>query len=109
MRLFLGVLLAAGWLAGADFKIVVVGSDRSSWSSDEAAMAAYRKAAPKAQIVRAATAADVTREVADADGIIGGGAKGQVWEAEKLTWVRTYIAGVGEYLWEGFFDSGGAL
>jgi D-2-hydroxyacid dehydrogenase (NADP+) len=96
---------AAASLGAASFKIVVVGSDRSSWSSDDHAMAAYKSAAPNAQIVLARTAADVSREVVDADGIIGGVTKDQFATAKKLKWVQTYSAGVEQYRWREFLDS----
>src|SRR5258708_17184227 len=83
----------------------VGGLGRRSGASGDGAMDAYKSAAPNGQIMLAPTAADVSREVMDAEGIIGGVTKDQFATAKKLKWVQTYSAGVEQYRWKEFLDS----
>ena len=93
--LLLASLSLAGIAYAADAKIVFnATNDHNKWAYTEAAMAGYRSAAAGASIVIARSPADLEREAADADAVIGGLSKDVFAKAKKLRWVQTYSAGV---------------
>lgn len=99
------LLVNLGW--AADKKILIQASSRQSWVSTDAAPARYRAAAGAgADIVVARSAAEFSREVANADGVIGGITQADFPAAKKLKWVQTISAGVEAYsLWPEFVQS----
>jgi len=100
------LLSAAGVLRAADKKIVINAVDEHNhWAFTDEAVSGYRKAGDGAAIVLAKTGADMARETADADGVIGGLSKDQFLKAKKLKWVQTYSAGVEGYRWPEFLQS----
>lgn len=108
MRKLLSLLLIlSAALLAADKKIVIQANTNSPWVSDDAAMAGYRKASGgQADIVLTKSAAEFAREVADADGVIGGISKALYPKAAKLKWVQTTSAGVEAYsFWPEFVKS----
>jgi phosphoglycerate dehydrogenase-like enzyme len=104
--LALAALWAAGTAHGAGVKIVFNGvSHHNDWAYTDAAVASYRAVADGGSIVIARTAADLEREAAEADAVIGGLTKDVFAKAKKLRWVQTYSAGVEMYRWEEFLNS----
>src|SRR3954470_12290070 len=94
------VLWPAGVLPAAEKKIVINAIDaHNSWAFTEEAVRDYKSAGGDAAIVVARSAADMNREVTDADGVIGGLSKDMFAKAGKLKWVQTYSAGVEAYRW----------
>jgi phosphoglycerate dehydrogenase-like enzyme len=107
-RLLVSILLLAAPAFTADKKILIQGSSRQSWVSSDSAMARYRAAAgAEADIVVTRSPAEFAREVANADGVIGGISKEDFAAAKKLKWVQTISAGVEAYsFWPEFIKSG---
>ena len=107
MRTVLTFLLsAAAVLSAADHKIVINAVDNhNSWAFTEDALRDYRNAGQGAAIVVAKSQADMARETADADGVIGGISKDQFAKARNLKWLQTYSAGVEAYRWKEFLES----
>ena len=107
MRTVLTFLLsAAAVLSAADHKIVINAVDNhNSWAFTEDALRDYRNAGQGAAIVVAKSQADMARETADADGVIGGISKDQFAKARNLKWLQTYSAGVEGYRWKEFLES----
>src|SRR5690242_15681646 len=107
MRTVLTFLLsAAAVLSAADHKIVINAVDNhNKWAFTEEALREYKNAGQGAAIVVAKSQADMAREAADADGVIGGISKDQFAKARNLKWVQTYSAGVEAYRWKEFLDS----
>src|SRR5206468_240824 len=104
------VLSAAGALSAAEKKIVINAVDsHNGWAFTEQALRDYRNAGDGAAIVLARSPADLAREVADADGIIGGISKDLFAKATKIKWVQTYSAGVEAYRWKEFLESSAVL
>lgn len=99
------ILLAAGALAAAGPKIVIAGGDRYSWATSDKAMEGYRAAVADGTIILTRSAAEVDKEIVDADGIIGGVTQAQFAKAKKLRWVQTYSAGVENLRWKEFLES----
>src|SRR3984893_8401831 len=105
MRLVLAILLAAV-LSAADRKIVINAVDsHNRWAFTDDALRDYRTAGQGAAIVVAKSPADVGREIADADAVIGGLSQDQFAKAKNLKWVQTYSAGVEGYRWKEFLES----
>jgi phosphoglycerate dehydrogenase-like enzyme len=106
-RLFVAVILLASLGLAADKKILIQASSRQSWVSNDAAMARYRAAAGTgADIVVVRTPAEFSREVANADAVIGGIGKEDFPAAKKLKWVQAISAGVEAYsFWPEFVQS----
>jgi phosphoglycerate dehydrogenase-like enzyme len=106
MRAGLTVLLsAAGALSAADRKIVINAvDDHNRWAFTEDALREYRNMGNGAAIVLARSNADMARETADADAVIGGISKDLFANAKKLKWVQTYSAGVEAYRWKEFLE-----
>jgi len=111
LRIGLAVALsAAGILSAADRKIVINATDsHNGWAFTEEALREYRNAGKDAAIVLARSPADMDREIADADAIIGGISKDLHAKAKKLKWVQTYSAGVEAYRWKEFLEGSVAL
>src|SRR5690349_19597948 len=108
MRTALALLLSlAATLPAADRKIVINALDNhNDWAFTDEAMRNYRNAAAAgATIVLARSSADLAREIADADGVIGGISRDLFGKAKKLKWVQTYSAGVEAYRWKEFLES----
>ena len=107
-RLLVSILLLAAPAFTADKKILIQASGGQGWVSSDAALARYRAAAgAEADIVVARSAAEFAREVANADGVIGGISKEHFAAAKKLKWVQTISAGVEAYsFWPEFVKSG---
>ena len=107
MKTILATLLsAAAVLSAADRKIVINAVDNhNKWAFTEDALREYKNAGQGAAIVVAKSPADMARETADADGVIGGLSKDQFAKAKNLKWVQTYSAGVEGYRWKEFLDS----
>jgi phosphoglycerate dehydrogenase-like enzyme len=102
----LSFLLGAAVLPAADTKIVINAVDNHNrWAFTEDALRDYRNAGNGADIVVARSAADMAREVVDADAVIGGISKDLFPQAKKLKWLQTYSAGVEGYRWKEFLDS----
>ena len=110
-RIIIALLLFAATASAADKKIVIRALDSGGWASTDMALAEYRKAAGnQADIVVAKTQDDLTRQIADADAVIGGVNKEQFAKAKKLKWLQTTSAGVEAYsFWPEFRDSAVAL
>ncbi|MFN0103312.1 MAG: D-2-hydroxyacid dehydrogenase [Bryobacteraceae bacterium] len=106
-RLFIAILLLANLVWAADKKILIQASSRQSWVSSDAALARYRAAAGAgADVIVVRSPAEFAREVANADGIIGGITKAEFPAAKKLKWVQTISAGVEAYsFWPEFVKS----
>jgi len=106
-RLLISTLLLAASLLAADKKILIQSSGRQDWISNDAALARYRAAAGTgADIVLVRSPAEFSREVADADGIIGSISKDDFPRAKKLKWVQTISAGVEAFsFWPEFVKS----
>lgn len=106
-RLLPALLLVTFAGFAADKKILIQASNTNDWVSNDAALARYRAAAGSgADIVVARNAAEFTREVANADAVIGGITKQQFPAAKKLKWVQTISAGVEAYsFWPEFVQS----
>lgn len=102
----LTLLLSAGVLSAADTKIVINAVDNhNKWAFTEDALREYRNAGNGADIVVAGSPADLSREIVDADAVIGGISKDLFAKAKKLKWLQTYSAGVEGYRWKEFLDS----
>lgn len=100
------LLCAAGALPAANKKIVINAIDHhNSWAFTDEALEQYRAAGEGASIVPVHSAAELAREIVDADGEIGGLSKDVFAKAQKLKWVQTYSAGVEAYRWKEFLDS----
>src|SRR5262249_14699493 len=106
-RLVISILLLAIPALAADKKIVLQASSAQSWVSNDAALARYRAAAGTgADIVVVRSRAEFTREIGDADAIIGGITKEDFPAAKKLKWVQAISAGVEAYsFWPEFVKS----
>jgi len=105
-RSWIFLLFAAGLWAASDKKIVINAIDQHNrWAFTDEALETYKAAGEGAKIVMARTAADLAREIVDADGEIGGFSKDVFAKAQKLKWVQTYSAGVEAYRWKEFLDS----
>ena len=108
MRTAFALLLSlAGMLTAADHKIVINALDNhNNWAFTDQALRDYRNAGgAQATIVLARSSADFAREIADADGVIGGISRDLFGKAKKLKWVQTYSAGVEAYRWKEFLES----
>jgi phosphoglycerate dehydrogenase-like enzyme len=105
--LLASILLLSTAALAADKKILIQASARQGWVSSDAALAKYRAAAaPQAEIVVVRSPAEFSREVADADAVIGGITKENFAAAKKLKWVQTISAGVEAYsFWPEFVKS----
>ena len=106
-RLVISILLLAIPALAADKKIVLQASSAQSWVSNDAALARYRAAAGTGtDIVVVRSRAEFTREIGDADAIIGGITKEDFPAAKKLKWVQAISAGVEAYsFWPEFVKS----
>jgi phosphoglycerate dehydrogenase-like enzyme len=106
-RSLLCILLLAASALGADKRILIQASTRQSWVTSDAALSRYRAAAgTRADIIVVRSPAEFTREVANADAVIGGITKGDFPTAKKLKWVQTISAGVEAYsFWPEFVKS----
>lgn len=106
-RLVISILLLAIPALTADKKIVLQASSAQSWVSNDAALARYRAAAGTGtDIVVVRSRAEFTREIGDADAIIGGITKEDFPAAKKLKWVQAISAGVEAYsFWPEFVKS----
>src|SRR5215813_5662758 len=106
-RLVISILLLAIPALAADKKIVLQASSAQSWVSNDAALARYRAAAGTgADIVVVRSRAEFTREIGDADAVIGGITKEEFPAAKKLKWVQAISAGVEAYsFWPEFVKS----
>jgi phosphoglycerate dehydrogenase-like enzyme len=94
-------------LAAADKKIVIQGSSRQNWVTSDEAVKRYKAAAGSAADVVVTTSdAEFAKEVATADGVVGGVTKAQFATAKKLKWLQTISAGVEAYsFWPEFVKS----
>ena len=106
-RLVISILLLAIPALAADKKIVLQASSAQSWVSNDSALVRYRAAAGTGtDIVVVRSRAEFTREVGDADAIIGGITKEDFPAAKKLKWVQAISAGVEAYsFWPEFVKS----
>jgi phosphoglycerate dehydrogenase-like enzyme len=102
----LGMFWPAANAYGTGVKIVFNGvSHHNDRAYTDAAVASYRAAADGGSTFIARTAADLEREAADADAVIGGFTKDVFARAKKLRWVQIYSTGVEMYRWEEFLKS----
>jgi phosphoglycerate dehydrogenase-like enzyme len=103
------LLLAVACLSAADKKILVRGG--SSFTSNDEAVALYRKAAgDRADIIVARSQEEFDRLIADVHGVLGGINKDQFAKAKNLEWVQSTSAGVEAYaFWPEFRESDVAL
>ena len=109
-RICILLLLFVSLATAADKKIVLRAAG-GGWAATESAIAGYRKAAgDRADVVVARTQEDLTREIVDADAVIGGVSVEQFAKATKLKWLQTTSAGVEAYsFWPEFVASNVAL
>ena len=110
MRILLAIVVSilslTSLVAAAEKKIVVTGTSRHWWALNDEAVAGFREAAGDARFVVARGREALAREIADADGLVGGLPRDLFAEAKRLKWVQTYSAGVEAYhQWPQFVDS----
>ncbi len=107
MKRILVLLLAISAVTFAADKKIVIRALSGGFAYDDDAIAAYKKEAGKdADIVVARSMEQFAKEVADADGVVGGISKDLFPMAKKLAWVQSTSAGVEAYsFWPEFMQS----
>ena len=101
------LLLAFAALGFAADKKIVVRALSGGFAFDDAAIESYKnEAGTNADIVAARSMEEFEKEIADADGIVGGISKDLFAKAKKLKWVQSTSAGVEAYsFWPEFMAS----
>ena len=110
MRMLLAIVVTilslTSLVTAAEKKIVIAGMSRYSWALTDDAIEQFRGAAGDAEIVVARGREALARELADADGVVGGLPRDLFVTATQLKWVQTFSAGVEAYHhWPQFVDS----
>ncbi len=107
--LLLVFLCTAATLAAQQKKIVLRAGEWRNWATAEGALRGFRQAAQGSTFVVAQSDDQFAREIVDADGIIGEITRDEFLKAKKLKWLQEYSAGIEDYGYKEFLESGVTL